>query len=117
MRRKGIFIGLAAGVVLFLQFSDCMALAAQQPKMMECCVQMKCPVAHMKADCCKAVVSAATPAALITGKAFVHAPALAAVLIALTPIPTQHRSVLPVVVLAQRRPPPDLYTLHHSFLI
>ena len=103
--------------MVFLQFTDCMASIAPKPKMMECCVKMKCPTANMQAECCKAMISTTAPAALVTGKAVVHIPALAAILIAPMPNAVQHRSVLPVVIMAQQHSPPDLNTLHHSFLI
>src|SRR6266566_7439188 len=117
MNCKRLFLVLAAGALLFLQFTDCMSAMTPDQESMKCCGSMPCTPANQSHDCCKAMVSGQGPNMLPTARASLNAPAV----VAIEHIPTleiaRSAPVPPVTVEAQQHSPPDLYTLHASFLI
>src|SRR5260221_5349519 len=57
MKGKRLFLMLAAGALLLLQFVDCMSAMTPDPKSMQCCGSMPCTPAHQSVDCCKTMAS------------------------------------------------------------
>jgi hypothetical protein len=108
---------LVAAAVLLLQSSDCMASLAPDQNTMQCCATMKCPMEHMSAGCCTTTVSAQAPSSLPTSKTIVKAPVLGILFHAVGIDPVGTLTLPPTLVKSRQHSPPDLYTLHHSFLI
>jgi hypothetical protein len=108
---------LLATAVLLLQFSDCMASVAAEQQAMQCCATMQCSMEHMSAGCCKITVSAQSPSSLPASKLIVKAPVLAILFHAVVLDHVGPRRMPPTLVKPSQHSPPDLYTLHHSFLI
>lgn len=114
MNRKGLFLVLAAGALLFLQFADCMSAMTPDQESMQCCGSMPCTPANHNHDCCKAMVSGQS---LPTARVSLNAPAsviveplVSAVMVRLVASPVN-------VFEAPQHSPPELYTLHASLLI
>src|SRR5260370_33232484 len=72
---KRLFLVLAAGALLFLQFADCMSAMMQDQQSMKCCGSMPCTPANQSHDCCKAMVSAQAPNMLPSARVSLNAPA------------------------------------------
>ena len=114
---KRLFLVLAAGALLFLQFADCMSAMTPDQESMQCCGSMPCTPANQSHDCCKAMVSGQSsnmvPAALVS----LHAP----VIVTIAPLPFTAIGRLVSsprrVAEALQHSPPELYTLHASLLI
>jgi len=117
MTGKRIFLMLAAGALLLLQFADCMSAMTPDRESMKCCGSMPCTPANQSHDCCKTMVSAQAPNMSPSARVSLNAPVVVA--IERTPPLEIARSafVPPVRVEAQQHSPPDLYTLHASLLI
>src|ERR1700693_2185105 len=49
---KRLFLVLAAGALLLLQFADCMSAMTPDQESMHCCGSMPCTPAQQKHDCC-----------------------------------------------------------------
>jgi hypothetical protein len=114
---KRLFLVLAAGALLLLQFADCMSAVTPDQESMKCCGSMPCTPANQSHDCCKAMVSAQSPNILPTARVSLNAPAITLVgplasfeVVRLVPLPL-------VAVEAPQHSPPELYTLHASLLI
>ena len=114
---KRLFAVLAAGAVLFLQYADCMSAITADPQSMQCCGSMPCNPANMSHDCCKTMLS--SHASSVLPAAHVSLPAPSATV-------TDYLSVPEIIGLtaalrphweAPQHSPPELYTLHASFLI
>ena len=114
---KKSFILLMVGVVLVLQFADCMAAFSRDQEAMQCCGTSACTQANRSRDCCstmtsneiprlleKVRVSLDVPVVAVIERAAVHETAISAPLISSSFEP-------------QKYSPPDLYTLHGSLLI
>jgi hypothetical protein len=117
MTGKRIFLVLAAGALLLLQFADCMSAMTPDREGMQCCSSMQCTPANQSHDCCKAMVSGQSPNMLPAARISLHAPAIILVE-TLAPV-EMARLVLspPGAVQAPQHSPPELYTLHASLLI
>lgn len=117
MRGRKLFIVMAAGVLLLLQFGDCMSAMALDQQSMQCCRSMPCAPANHSHGCCKNMVSAQTPNMLPAAHVSLHAPTVATV--EYPSLLKVVRSTLapPVMVEAQEHSPPELYTLHAALLI
>lgn len=117
MTGKRLFLILAAGALLLLQFADCMSAMTPDQETMKCCGSMPCTPANQSHDCCKAMVPAQSPNVLPTARVSLNAPAITLV----EPLAAVElvRSVsLPLVAVeAPQHSPPKLYTLHASLLI
>src|SRR5260370_15930150 len=83
---KRLFLVLAAGALLFLQFADCMSAMMQDQQSMKCCGSMPCTPANQSHDCCKAMVSAQAPNMLPSARVSLNAPAVVSI---------QHNPTLP----------------------
>jgi hypothetical protein len=112
---KRIFLTLAVAAFLLLQFTDCMSAKAPDLQSMQCCGSMPCTPSNRTQDCCKTMVSAHAPSMLPAARASLGAPAT----VLIEHIPTIESIVLikRVAVEIQLHSPPELYTLHASFLI
>ena len=117
MNCKRLFLVLAAGALLFLQFADCMSAMTPDQESMKCCGSMPCTPANQSHDCCKAMVSGQGPNMLPTARVSLNAPAITLV----EPFASVEvvRSVWlqRVGVEAPQHSPPELYTLHACLLI
>src|ERR1700722_7598539 len=113
MMLRRLFLILAAGALLFLQFGDCMSAMAQDPQAMKCCGSMPCAPANHGQDCCKNMVApqvaSVLPAKQVAAIAVIECPLTLAIVHA---IPSRF-----VTVSAPQHSPPDLYTLNASLLI
>jgi hypothetical protein len=117
MNCKRLFVLLAAGALLFLQFADCMSAMTPDHESMKCCGSMPCTPANQSHDCCKAMVSGHDPSVLPSAPVSLHPPAVVAIEYAPKLEIAGYAPVPPVTVEAQQHSPPDLYTLHASLLI
>ncbi len=114
---KRVFMVLAAGALLLLQFADCMTSLTPDQQTMQCCGSMPCTPANKSHDCCKTMVSGQTPSIVATARVSMSAPLL--VVIEFQPA-FQIARFVPVILQpaeAQQHSPPELYTLYVSLLI
>ena len=117
MVSKKLSLMLAVGAVLFLQFADCMAAFSQDQQAMQCCGTSVCIPANQSHDCCKAMTSAEAPILLVKVHASLDMPAVAIVDRAPVPESVMFKPLFSAPFEPQQYSPPDLYTLHGSFLI
>lgn len=117
MVSKKLFLMLAVGAVLFLQFADCMAAFSQDQQAMQCCGASVCIPANQSHDCCKAMTSAEAPILLVKVRVSLYMPAVTTV----DRAPVSESVVFTPLFSAPFEPqqysPPELYTLYSSFLI
>jgi hypothetical protein len=114
---KRLFLILAAGSLLFLQFGDCMSAMAQDPEAMKCCGSMPCAPANHGQDCCKNMASPQTPGVLPTKQISLHGPIVATIDYPLTLEIVRATPSRFVAINAPQHSPPDLYLLNASLLI
>jgi len=114
---KRLFLVVAAGALLLLQFGDCMSALTLDHQAMQCCRSMPCTPANHGHGCCKNMTSAETPNMLPAAHVSLHAPVVAYFeysrmleIVWRTPSP-------PARVETQEHSPPELYTLHAALLI
>jgi hypothetical protein len=114
---KRMLLILMVGAVLLLQLADCMAAFSQDQHAMQCCGTSECSPANQSHGCCKTMTSTETPRMLVKARVSLDVPTVAVV---------EHAPVLETATFAplisssfepQRYSPPELYTLHCSFLI
>ena len=117
MTGKGLFLVLAAGAFLLLQFADCMSAMTPDQQSMECCGSMPCTPANQNHDCCKNMVSERAPNVLPSATISLHVPTLAIVEFTRTLEIARALPVVHVRVEAQQHSPPELYSLYASLLI
>lgn len=114
---KRLFLVLAAGALLLLQFADCMSAMTPEHESMQCCESMPCTPANQSHDCCKAMVSGESSNMIPTGRVSLHAP----VIVTVDPLPfTAIGRLVSSPLCAAEAPqhsPPELYSLHVSLLI
>ena len=114
---RRLFFVLASGAVLLLLFADCMPVATPGEQAAQCCASMQCSPATKMESCCKTPLLAHAPSVMVKARVSMA-----------VPIPEITRRVsslqiarytpeLPVVAEIPLFSPPDLYTLHASFLI
>lgn len=114
---KRLFLMLAAGALLFLQFADCMSAMTPDQDSMKCCGSMPCTPANQSHDCCKGMVSGQSPNMVPTARVSLSAPDITLVE-PLASVETVGLISLPLgAVEAPQHSPPELYTLHASLLI
>src|SRR5437667_2159111 len=114
---KRLFVVLAVVVLLGLQFADCMSAMTQDQQSMKCCGSMPCDPSNQSHDCCKGMVSPQSASLLPAPHVTLHAPLM--VIGDSLPSPlVQNLSETPHPdFAAPQHSPPELYTLHSSFLI
>ena len=116
VRKTTLFI-LAIAAVLLLQFADCMSAMTHDQQSMQCCGSMPCDPSNQNHDCCKGMVSSQSPSVLPVTHVTLQAPVIVTtgivpslLLEQLSERPRPHSA-------APQHSPPELYTLHSSFLI
>jgi hypothetical protein len=114
---RRLFFVLAAGAVLLLLFADCMPVATPGEQTAQCCASTHCSPATKMESCCKTPLTAHAPSVMVKARVSMA-----------VPIPEIARRVSSLQI-ARYKPgrrvvadiplfsPPDLYTLHASFLI
>jgi len=112
-----LFLVLAAGALLLLQFTDCMAAMASDQQSMKCCGSMQCTRTNRSHDCCKNMVSEQSPNMLPAGHVPLNPPAVVLVESLVSFEIARVPSLPSGVVEAPQHSPPELYTLHASLLI
>jgi hypothetical protein len=117
MMLKRLFLILAAGALLFLQFGDCMSAMAQDPQAMKCCGSMPCAPANHGQDCCKNMVAPQVASVLPAKQVSLHGPVVVVVKYSPKLEIVRATSSRFVGVSAPQHSPPDLYTLNASLLI
>lgn len=117
MMDKRLFLALAAGALLFLQFADCMSAMTLDQESMQCCGSMPCTPANYSHDCCKAMISGQSPNLLPTAGVSLNAPAIVLVEPSASVAMVGLVSSRLCTIEAPQHSPPELYTLHASLLI
>jgi hypothetical protein len=114
---KRLFLVLAAGALLLLQFADCLSAMTHDQQSMQCCGSMPCDPSNQSHDCCKGMVSAQAPNVLPVAYVTLHSPAMVVADILVSPRATPYPEPSRLDFEAPQHSPPDLYTLHASLLI
>jgi hypothetical protein len=117
MARKTTFVMLAVLAILLLQFADCMSAATQDQQSMQCCGSMPCDPSNQTHDCCKGMVSSQSPSVLPTPHVTLVPPTMVAADILPVPLLVAFFEASPADFAALQHSPPELFTLHSSFLI
>lgn len=117
MVRKTTLVVLAVVAVLLLQFADCMSAMTQDQQSMQCCGSMPCDPSNQSHDCCKSMVSSQSPSVLPAAHISLHAPVMFVVDVLPSPLIPQLSEAASTALGAPQHSPPELYTLHSSFLI
>jgi hypothetical protein len=114
---RRLFLVLAAGAVLLLLFADCMPVGTIGEQASQCCASTHCSPATKMESCCKTPLTAHAPSVMVKARVSMAAPIpnitgrVSSLQIA------RHKAERPVVADIPMFSPPDLYTLHASFLI
>ena len=117
MVRKNTFVILAMVAILFLQFADCMSEMTMDQQSMQCCGSMPCDPSNQSHDCCKSMASSSqSPSVLPVAHVTLHPPMMDVADILPTPQVLELSDALTEFA-APQHSPPELYTLHSSFLI
>ena len=117
MVRKNTFVMLAVVAILFLQFADCMSAMTMDQQSMQCCGSMPCGPSNQSHDCCKSMASLQSPRVLPVAHVTLHPPMMDVADILPTPQVLELSEALLTEFAAPQHSPPELYTLHSSFLI
>lgn len=117
MRAAKLFVVMAAGALVLLQFGDCISAMTLDHQSMQCCRSMPCTPANHSHGCCKDMASAQTPNMLPAAHVSLHAPTVAAIEYPRLVEVARPAPASSLVVEAQEHSPPELYTLHASLLI
>src|SRR6185437_13695658 len=116
MVKRLFFVGVLLALAS-LQIGECMAAMSGNAAAMRCCRSMPCTPANHSQGCCKNMVSTQVPAILPGHHASLHSPAVAAIEYRANTEILPHPPEPSLTVPAQQHSPPELYTLHSSFLI
>jgi len=114
---KRLLIVVAIAGLLGLQFADCLSAMTQDPQSMQCCGSMPCDPSNQSHDCCKGMVSSQSPSVLPVAHVTLHAPVMVLTDVLASPQATAYAEVSRLDFEAPEHSPPELYTLHSSFLI
>lgn len=117
MVRKTTFVVLAVFAMLLLQFADCMSAATQDQQSMQCCGSMPCDQSNQSHDCCKGMVSSQSPSVLPAVHTTLNAPVMIVTNVLVSPQAMLYLEISRLDFAAPQHSPPELYTLHSSFLI
>jgi len=117
MVRKTTFVVLAVAAILLLQFADCMAAMTPDEQSMQCCGSMPCDRSNQSHDCCKSMISSQSPSIVPTAHGSLHAPILLVADVLPSRQVPQFSEATSATLAAPQHSPPELYTLHSSFLI
>jgi hypothetical protein len=114
---KRLFFVLASGAVLLLLFADCMPVAMPGEQAAQCCASTQCPSATKMESCCKTPLSAHAPSMMVKARVSMAVPIPKITRRVSSLQIARHKPERPVVADIPLFSPPDLYTLHASFLI
>lgn len=118
MLRQRLLFGLAMGIFLLLQFSDCIVPTALNPKTMRCCAAMPCTPANRAYGCCKTTKSAYEEHFQPAVKASLQSTAAVGVVrISELDFSSSPSTSARPRDTNEHAPPVDLYSLYHSLLI
>ena len=117
MPRKTTFVMLAVVAILLLPFTDCMSAMTHDQRSIQCCGSMPCDPSNQSHDCCKTMVSSLSPSLLPAAHVTLHPPVIVAADTLSAPQVLAHSEASPADFAAPQHSPPELYTLHSSFLI
>jgi hypothetical protein len=84
---------------------------------MQCCGSMPCDPSNQSHDCCKSMVSSQSPSALPAAQISLLAPVMFVADVLPSPFISQFSVTARADFAAPQHSPPELYTLHSSFLI
>lgn len=112
---RRLFLIVAAGALLFLQFGDCMSAMAQYPKAMKCCGSMPCNPANHGQDCCKNMVPPQVASLLPARQVPLHSPVVAVIEYPLTLEIVRSTPSRFVAVNAPQHSPSDSHSLGRDF--
>ena len=115
--RKSLLITIAMVALLGLQFTDCMSAMTQDQQSMQCCGSMPCHPSNQNHDCCKSMTSPQPPSVLPATHVSLHAPVMFAVDVLPSPLVLEFSDATRTDFVVPQHSPPELYTLHSSFLI
>jgi hypothetical protein len=115
--RKSLLIAAAMVALLALQFADCMSAPTQDQQSMQCCGSMPCDPSNQSHDCCKSMASPQTPSLLPASHVALHPPVAFMVDFLPSLQVREFSGVTRNDFDAAEHSPPELYTLHSSFLI
>ena len=108
---------LAVAAILLLQFGDCMSAMTPDQQSMQCCGSMPCAPSNQNHDCCKTMVSSQPTTALLPVHVTLHTPAMYVADVLPSPLVLDFSEATRADFTAPQHSPPELYTLHSSFLI
>ena len=117
MVRKTTFVMVAVVAILLLQFGDCMSAMTQDQQSMQCCGSMPCDLSNQSHNCCKKMVSSQFPSLLPASGVTLHVPVMVAADILPLPRLLHFSEAAHPDFGVSQHSPPELYTLHSSFLI
>jgi len=117
MIRRAAFLALVATALLALQGADCFVPAPTDHEAMACCHSMKCLPGQHAHQCCATKTPSQPQTALPQEYSVLQVSAPAAVAHLALPVVTARAGVYGSGLGAMQHSPPDLYTLHASFLI
>ena len=114
---RRLYFVLATGAVLLLLFADCMPVATPGEPAAQCCASTHCSPATKMESCCKTPLSAHAPSVMVMARVSMAAPIPEITRRVSSLQIARHKPERPVVTDIPLFSPPDLYTLHASFLI
>lgn len=117
MVRRTTFLLLSIVAVLFLQFADCMSAMTPDQESMQCCGSMPCDPSNQSHDCCKGMVSSQSSSLLPAAHVTLDAPVMVVADALPSPIIRNLSAAFRGDFAVLQHSPPELYTLHSSFLI
>ncbi|MBZ5501688.1 MAG: hypothetical protein LAN59_05505 [Acidobacteriia bacterium] len=117
MIRRAAFLALVATALLALQGADCFVPAPADRQAMACCHSMKCLPGQHAHQCCAAESTSHPQIGVPQESAALRVPAPGVAAHLALPVVTARAGVYGSGLGAMQHSPPDLYTLHASFLI
>lgn len=117
MIRRVTFLALALTALVLSQFADCTSATTPDQESMQCCGSMPCDPANQSHECCKTMASSQSPSMLPAAQITLHPPTIVALDIFPVPQVLGLSEVSSFHFAAPQHSPPQLYTLHSSFLL
>jgi len=117
MINRVTFLVLALIALFAAQFADCLSPFSGDQENMQCCGSMPCNPTNQSHDCCKTMVSGNASNALPAQHSALRVPVAVVVDHFAAPEAIVFARVSRVTFEAAQHSPPELYTLHSSFLI
>lgn len=117
MIRRAALLALVATALLVLQGANCFVPAPADHQAMACCRSMKCLPGEHGHQCCAAKTTSRSHTVLPQESAALRVPAHSIAAHLALPVITARAGDYSPGLGAVQHSPPDLYTLHASFLI